>query len=63
MAFARKCDRCGKYYDRSSDTVTILPDYIGEDRCHHNARFDICRECVKSFDEWFMEGKNEEKDD
>ena len=61
MAWAMKCDRCGKYYELCDDAtsgVALLSYDIGKDKYCDEARFDICPDCVKSFDEWFMEVLN-----
>lgn len=57
MARAMKCDICGKYY---------VSYGIGKDKYCDEARFDICPDCTKSFDDWLKEkrrSKKEEKDD
>lgn len=64
MALAKKCDRCGKFYDHYpiDDTVrqynavrTIQKKFTGETKNSH-AAYDLCPECMASFAHWF---KNE----
>lgn len=58
MASAKKCDRCGKYYDKN------INDYEGEkrggndfpyehvhitDKCSHGRRYDFCDNCIEAF--------------
>lgn len=64
MALAKKCDRCGKFYDHYpiDDTVLqynavrmIQKKFTGETKNSH-AAYDLCPECMASFTHWF---KNE----
>lgn len=53
----KKCDRCGKYYDREKNTtvtvglnstnsvVELLSYYYGEN-------YDLCEECAEEFKAW-----------
>jgi len=58
MAIANKCDRCGGYFDRSSNgynqTMVDNSYAIG----NHLKAFDICPTCMKQFMQW-MDGKAE----
>ena len=63
MAIARKCDRCGKfyeYYPKGNKVqhngvqriyITITGDYDSGKQC------DLCPECMKAFDEFMIDGK------
>lgn len=54
MANAKKCDRCGKYYDKNDRKMwlyTANPDA-------RNA-LDLCDECVTELKKWFDESKDE----
>lgn len=63
---AKKCDRCGKYYDPD-----VNVGYIGEDRLfqHHGCLYfypvedsphiDLCPECSDRFESWLNEVRNE----
>lgn len=62
MAWASKCDRCGKYFDfdLASDASgfvfvkqTIERDY---DVCDYE--YDLCPECIQSLDDWLDNGGN-----
>lgn len=50
MSFARKCDRCGKFYEiESKDAGTVINIYsdyglYGE--------IDVCEDCFESFKRW-----------
>lgn len=58
MASAKKCDRCGNYYNRNAN------DYEGgkrggnaypyehvhmTDKCAHGIRYDFCDNCIADF--------------
>ena len=63
MAIARKCDRCGKFYEfyplghKSQCNgvqriyITITGGYDSGKPC------DLCPECMKAFDEFMVNGK------
>ena len=70
MADAKKCDRCGGYYeerepntlDGFADVLNSMIEYIcnapgktNPDRIAHS--FDLCPECNKSFKKWWKEGE------
>lgn len=53
MANAKKCDRCGKYYDKNDRKMWLYnasPDA-------RNA-LDLCDECVTELKKWFDESKD-----
>lgn len=57
MADAKKCDRCGGYYD-----VAIKDDEIIRIRTLNRMGnsikgYDVCPKCVKSFTNWIEEGR------
>ena len=63
MAIARKCDRCGGFFEFYTVMVNDESTSIGfntltqgcyshEDGCHHKKSYDLCRECCKEFNEW-----------
>lgn len=57
MAFAMKCDRCGKYYEyrpMAISCVALIPYRIGKRECRSKEEFDLCPDCVESFNEWFI---------
>lgn len=53
MAEAKKCDRCGKYYDANRGPKSIEGAYVTgisinahTKLVHHHCDFDFCDECV-----------------
>lgn len=55
MAMARKCDRCGKYYDRNEKYLFGRENVIGirfESPNKHNDRIDLCDECLEKTEEF-----------
>ena len=66
MAIARKCDRCGKFYDYYPKGYDI--QYNGVQRIYrdrgeslrHSTAYDLCPECMNAFDEFMSKGKFEE---
>lgn len=57
MANAKKCDRCGKYFDRSNFWLVIKDDNL----FHCDEDKDLCQECCEEFNKWFNKFKNEEE--
>lgn len=58
MADAKKCDRCGKYYDNCSPKY-----YMGDYKTFvmHQDYFDLCEECESELEQWFeMEYTNDQ---
>lgn len=58
MAWARKCDRCGKLFDNQYNTNIDLITSSNENRnvkfdCGLNADLDLCPECIESFEHWW----------
>lgn len=47
MANAKKCDRCGKYYDVKNRAVYL---YIGSP--NRNDPLDLCDECASDLKKW-----------
>lgn len=61
MAWAMKCDRCGKYYEyrpMATSGIALIPHRIGKNECRIEGEFDLCPDCIESFNNWLMEGKN-----
>ena len=63
MATARKCDRCGDYYDKNTKYNSASP-YTGYvcglftlKSCGFDCKYDLCDKCLESFYDW-MEGEN-----
>ena len=59
MADAKKCDRCGKYYDKN-DRKMWLYNYQG--MCYDKP-FDICSECLTELERWFNKDVLAENDE
>ena len=60
MSLARKCDRCGKFYetyagqdanDFGFNSVTLKDVDNGGDYCVRK-HFDLCKECSAKLEEW-----------
>ena len=57
MAWATKCDRCGKYFDWHSNTengFAVLTFDVG--KCKYSIEgeeYDLCPDCVKDLYDWF----------
>ena len=73
MADAKKCDRCGEYFDpfTSNDSETSIhgrfPRNVALYDCHYNRveNWDICPVCADEFVKWinkFKEDKNNDRD-
>ena len=65
MANAKKCDRCGKYYDRNhaksmnGNFVTSISIITTTPAQYHRV-FDLCDECIVDLYKFFgLEGKDE----
>lgn len=63
MAYARKCDRCGKLYEpksinfRSGRINSIRTVERGWDNAVTSGQiFDLCPDCIEDFKNWFNEG-------
>ena len=61
MAWATKCDRCGKYFDWKQDETNGFA-FMEYDLPHSRYNidgdeYDLCPECVDSLIKWFAAGK------
>lgn len=59
---AKKCDRCGKYYDKNNYTYKKngFVVYGISFELDHNSRAnykDLCDDCLKSLEKWLEDGK------
>ena len=61
MAFAKKCDRCGKLYeeyntkqnrDKINGILTVNIDF--KRQYYTNVLIDLCPECKDSFSRWLV---------
>lgn len=62
MANAKKCDRCGKYFDKRTSIADPLNDKfnfnyisIGENK------IDLCEGCLNSFVDWLKDEESHEE--
>ena len=63
MAIARKCDRCGKFYEHYPKGNRM--QYNGVKRIYRSINgslenelsYDFCPECMAAFDEFMINGK------
>lgn len=58
MAWATKCDRCGKYFDyhEGTNAFAFLKYDLSKDKYSlSNGEFDLCPDCVQSLKDWFYE--------
>ena len=57
MAWATKCDRCGKYFDHHQDEANAFAflsyDRPGDRYSVYDEEYDLCPECVHSMEIWF----------
>ena len=69
MAIAKKCDRCGLYYDpynyeknaEKINGIKLMNIHSDSDnRCFSHGPYDLCPACSNEFMKWFKkENKNE----
>lgn len=45
MALAKKCDRCGKFYDENINIMITFNHY-------YSGILDLCPSCKDSFEKW-----------
>ena len=61
---AKKCDRCKKFYERNEMKYKgQFIDGICLTNCRQSillSHKDLCDACLKSLDEWLMDGESEE---
>lgn len=56
MAWATKCDRCGKYFDHHEETnafAFLSYDRLKDKYSIENEEYDLCPNCVQSLSDWF----------
>ena len=63
MAWATKCDRCGKYFDHHNGekNAFVFMQYDRGKNTYYvkGKEFDLCQKCIKSLEKWM----NMEEDD
>lgn len=55
MAIARKCDRCGKYYDHydeSTNAIRSLRKGENGEILKQNPEIDLCLDCMVEFNQF-----------
>lgn len=62
MALAKKCDKCGKFYEpygNNSESNTIIPAYVDtlEFIVKKFKVIDLCPECKESLEAWLNGGQ------
>jgi len=70
---AKKCDRCGKFYDTYSYPVTQKGPYRHGNGLelenevwgnnHYIERFDLCKDCMDELEDFLGFNKEKENDD
>ena len=60
---AKRCDRCKKFYERNEMKYKgkMIDGFCltswGSALCY--SRKDLCDDCLKSLDKWFLDGESE----
>ena len=67
MANAKKCDRCGRYYEeREANALEELGKILSEISIPRKPqpifRNDLCTVCEKSLNRWWKETDNEQRE-
>lgn len=59
MAYAKKCDRCGKLYeqynsknDRKNPNGTMILNLDVQRKYYSHGAMDLCPDCMKEFQAW-----------
>lgn len=67
MAWATKCDRCGKYFDHHQEEVNgfafMMYDRVRDEYEPDGEVRDLCPECVESLKKWYHEIRSREIDE
>ena len=65
MAWVIKCDRCGKFFEyHAGDINGIAPLKVMKTTYFVNHdKYDICPNCVKSWEDWFKRGKAQKEEE
>lgn len=52
---AKKCDRCGKFYEHyNGDDIIMSHNFFKA--VYGKRTYDLCPECMEKLREWFKEG-------
>ncbi len=56
MAWATRCDRCGKYFDYHGDQKSAFAfmryERVKNEYYTESEEFDLCPKCIKSLEKW-----------
>lgn len=57
MGIAKRCDRCGQYYERYYPEFTVIK-YLGQRTATYrkNTSLDLCPDCTKELKTWIEIG-------
>ncbi len=58
---AYKCDRCGKLFEKSTDSIFGIDKRTSVYRADWKPQ-DLCTECKKSLEKWWKAGKEQNND-
>ena len=57
MAWAMKCDRCGKFFDYNLDDCCamayLIYDVLKTKHSIDGEKYDLCPDCIESLGRWF----------
>lgn len=67
---AKKCDRCGKFYENEESAAIKLTNGAdnfcrrlwGVNINHNEKTFDLCDDCVEEFQKWMEQGKGQDQE-
>lgn len=59
---AKKCDRCGKYYEPRQRRYTYLLAKYGDKSIDYTEPVDLCKDCSNELYDWFCMKSLEESD-
>lgn len=58
MSIARKCDRCGRFYESSSKSRVVY-EYYPNSTSHTKNGGDMCPKCAEKFAKWWNKKREE----
>ena len=56
MAYANKCDVCGKYYESAKNVQLTISRHS-----HLDVSYDLCPDCQKELETWLNQGKEKKR--
>ena len=71
MCLAKKCDRCGIYYDQRNisfknqfiNGIMLIDRKVNNEAQFGRLNIDLCPECLNSLVDWLAYDEKENKDD